>query len=230
MSKDLYVGVNNEARGVTDIYVGAGGLARKARAAYVGDEEGVARLFFGEAWEEPGVITPDNMTSDNAPPPYRVSALNIWSGSYIYPAFDTTSTDVAGASGSVGLRDTPVLGEWWFQIDLGKARMAHEGRIKNGGVYYGAGPGTRLFPSDFQVLGSNDPDAWNTEFGFDKWNVLGEYTGYVRPSSNMAWAPKFVLDSPGFYRYYRFRVTRVNPAGTNSNACVYFNQIELSAT
>lgn len=44
-----YIGVNDKARSVKELYIGVNGTARKVKKAYVGDENGKARLWWGEA-------------------------------------------------------------------------------------------------------------------------------------------------------------------------------------
>jgi hypothetical protein len=103
-------------------------VARKVRSGYIGDAEGKARLFYGVSYPPytPGIITPSNMTANNAPAPYRAAsrdyyvAANDWqhqaygafnSGVYV----DAISTDCC-TPGS----DVPDYGEWWVEIALGQ--------------------------------------------------------------------------------------------------------------
>jgi hypothetical protein len=229
MSKDIYIGVDGKARRVTDIYAGAGGVARKARAAYVGDGDGdgKARCFFGKPWP-PGIITPDNMTGNSAPAPYRAKSRSNWSATYdSWCAFTAASRFVAGAGGTIPSgSDIPTNGEWWTEADLGGVRGADRGRLKSPDENYAG----RVFPGEFQILGSNDADAWNDDLTSGKWTVLGSVTGYTWPSANYTWAAEFTLDNPGYYRYYRIKVTRgvkIAPAGDSH---ITIGQIELSAT
>ncbi|MDR2537809.1 MAG: hypothetical protein LBC46_05840 [Treponema sp.] len=86
-------------------------------------------------------------------------------------------------------------------------------------------------PRDFQILGSNDAAAWNTASGVDKWEVLGSVTDYIIGKSDHAWQEPFVLDSPGFYRYYRLRVTRTSYAASGSGSqFLMVDKLELSAS
>jgi hypothetical protein len=209
------------------MYVGVGGVARKVRSAFVGDDEGRARLFYGVPYPL-GIITPDNMTSDTTPSPFRASAKSIWSASYdAWSAF--TSNDnciVASGAGEFRLSDVPADGEWWVQVDLGEARCANRGRFKN----YSYETSTyRIFPGEFQILGSNDDAAWDDAITSDKWIVVGSVTGYTQPSSTNTWAEEFTLDNPGYYRYYRIRVTRGAMVATYTDGHCVIKQIELSA-
>ena len=223
MSKDLYIGVAEKARRVKDMYVGVGGVARKVRSAFAGDDEGTARLFHGVPYPL-GIITPDNMTSDAAPSPYRASAKSTWSSAYYaWCAFTAADRFVAGGDGTFGVSNVPAAGEWWVQVDLGEARYANRGRFKSSENNAG-----RVFPGEFQILGSNDDAAWNDATTSDKWIVAGSVTGYTQPSSNYTWAAEFTLDNPGYYRYYRIRVTKGAFVGANSNAHCTIGQIELS--
>lgn len=45
MTKEIYVGVNDESRKITSAYIGGGGVARKIRRVYIG-ESGKARLCY----------------------------------------------------------------------------------------------------------------------------------------------------------------------------------------
>jgi hypothetical protein len=220
MSKDAYLGVNGKARRVTGIYVGAGGVARKVKSAYIGDADGKARLFYGIPYT-PGIITPDNMTSDTAPAPYRTNAKNVWSSGYkSYLCFNNGINYCCSADGSVS-GYVPSGGEWWVGIDLGEARYANRGRMKTS---YNDN-NFRVFPGDFQVLGSNDDSVFGENPTSDKWAVLGDITGY-KPDSGNAWSSAFALDNPGYYRYYRFKITR---GARNNENYITIGQIELSA-
>ena len=52
MSKNFYIGNGNIAREGQDIYVGVNGVAKKVKRGYIGDANGIARLFFfsGYVW------------------------------------------------------------------------------------------------------------------------------------------------------------------------------------
>jgi hypothetical protein len=233
MSKDIYVGAAGKARRVTDIYIGAGGVARKVWSGYIGDAEGKARLFYGVSYPPytPGIITPSNMTANNAPAPYRAASRdylvqsNDWQhqayGAFNSSVYVDAISTVCFAVGS----DVPTYGEWWVEIDLGEPRFANRGRIWRRGddATYG-------FPKDFQLLGSNDAAAWDDVVSSDKWSVLGDITGYETAAGDGQWADYFQLDRPGYYRYYRLKVTRVNkPRSANQILIIFISEMELSA-
>jgi hypothetical protein len=227
MSKGLYVGIVNKGRSGTDISVGVGGVARTGRSAYIGDEEGKARLFYGAAWQ-PGVITPDNMTSDTTPAPYCANTKSSYSLSYYVPwfLFNTGANYLFSANGEVA-GDTC---NWWFEIDLGEKRFANRGRIR----YYDSTNTQRVSPVDFQIFGSNNDNAFsaaNTD-DTDLWTLLGSVTDYPSPTGAMMdnWGDEFILDNPGYYRYYRIRVTRGAWVASAAGSHNTIGQIELSAT
>jgi hypothetical protein len=208
------------------MYVGVGGVARKVRAAHIGDADGKARCFFGEPWP-PGIITPDNMTSDSAPAPFRSKAKNIWSYGYeSYRTFSASNIYLCTLPGVVSTSTGFISdGEWWEQIDLGVMSFANRGRIKSD-----SSRGNRSFPNEFQILGSNDADAWNDNPTSDKWTVTGVIAGYARSADAWTWGAYFDLDNPGYYRYYRLRVTKCAPTpGYSLEDYITIGQIELSA-
>ena len=225
----MYAGVANKARRVAGAYVGVGGVARKVRGIYSGDEAGIARVVWGKGFA-PGVITPANMTGDSAPSPFRSSAKSVYSTEYVsWKAFNSATGDssCAGGNGSVPAgTDIPTDGEWWIQVDLGVKKAATQGRwrTRSGGNWAGANEG---LPADFQILGSNDDTAWNDTVTSGKWIVTGSFTDYPQLAAE-TWCTPFILDSPGYYRYWRMKVTRSTVAGPRYN-CIIIAQLELSA-
>jgi hypothetical protein len=225
MSKELYIGVSGNARQAVNMYVGVGGVARKVRSAFVGDGEGKARLFFGVPWQ-PGIITPDNMTSDNAPSPYRAKSRSNWNATYsAWCCFTAANRFVAGGGGTMPTgSDIPADGEWWTEVDLGEPRFANKGRLKTSENNVG-----RVWPGEFEIRATNDDTAWDDNLTSDKWAVVGSVTGYTQPNANYTWAAEFTLGNPGYYRYYRVRVTRGAWAASVSNSHNTIGQVELSA-
>jgi hypothetical protein len=88
--------------------------------------------------------------------------------------------------------------------------------------------GTRQYPRDFEILGTNDSTAWNDAVTSNKWAVVGSLVDYPKPSASYVWSDTFTLYNPGFYRYYRFRLTRcwIIAAGAGE---FMLGQIELDA-
>ena len=206
MSKDIYVGVAGKARRVKEMYFGDGGVARKVRSAWVGDGDGKARLFYGVPYP-PGVVTPDNMTTNTSPAPYRVSAMSEYSASYAaLKAFNSTQGDSSWASGNTAFTgDTANSGECWIQIYLGGKKAATRVRWRTRTNGYGTLAQEQ--PKDFQILGSNDDAAWNDTITSDKWVLLGDFAGADAMAAN-TWSEPFVFTGVGYYRYYRMKITR----------------------
>ena len=224
----MYAGVANKARRVAGAYVGVGGVARKVRGIYSGDEAGIARVVWGKGFA-PGVITPSNMTSDSAPTPFAAKAKNVWGGSYLaYLSFNSNngagtegcfSVQMSFGEGGIVTSD----GEWWVEIDLGSAKFADEGRLRIPAVADG-----RAVPKDFKILGTNDSTAWDDNISSDKWIEVGSVVDYSSVKTQYEWLPSFILDNPGYYRYYRIKVTKVYPLVT-TYYCIGIGQIELRA-
>jgi hypothetical protein len=226
MSKELYVGISGKARRVTEMYVGVGGVARKVKCAFIGDENGKASLFYGFP-QNPGVITPDNMTADDAPPPYRAASRSrIGAAEAAWHAFSEPAAHATSLSGGVQEgSDIPTGGEWWVEVDLGDPKYANRVRVKGEDM-----TGGRRGTVDFQILGTNDASAWGDDITSSKWAVVGSVTGYVVPPGQnpFFWGDYAVLNSPALYRYYRMKVTRVDSVADNANCYVCVKQLELS--
>jgi hypothetical protein len=215
---EIYAGVGGKARRVTGMYVGVGGVARNVKAGYVGDDAGKARLFYIS--QAAGVITPDNMTDFDKPAPYRVSARTTRDSWFLAWHAFTTSTELgAGSAGTIDADRRPPDGEWWVQIDLGDRRFADRFRFRNGPL-----DAYRIWPADFQILGSNDDTAWNDAFTSNKWDVIYDVAGYPNPGGS-AWSSLTAISSPNFYRYYRVKVTKGDNTG---HTYIHIGQIELS--
>jgi hypothetical protein len=226
MSKDIYIGVDGNARRVTDMYAGAGGVARKVRSAYVGDGDGKARLFYGVPWQ-PGIITPDNMIAYNSPSPYKARAKNIYNDNDTYGswrAFDSTTSRVMSAQGEI-MKGTYLFvdGDWWVEIDLGSPKYASLVRLK---LYQSLS--SIIAPATYYVLGSNDANAWNVVSGTSLWDILSSEL-YIVFTANNAWSDMSTLKNPGFYRYYRIRIMSVQTTAALTTCSVAVAQIELSA-
>lgn len=202
------------------MFIGVAGLAQAVFAAYVGDSEGKARLFYRADEQPSGPITPGNMTSLTAPAPYACSAKATFnSGDYAaYHGFNYDDKDVATPHNYLS-NGVPKDGEWWIQVDLGEAKRADKGRIRCSHNVTGHG-----WASNFKILGSNDSTAWNDSATSNKWGILANVTDYARPSTPFTWA-EYVGLSPGKYRYYRFSITYSSLAGHMLTFC----QFELSA-
>jgi hypothetical protein len=227
MSKELYIGVSGKAQRAVNMYVGVGGVARKVRAAYVGDGEGKARLFFGVHWQ-PGIITPTNMTSNDAPPPYRVGAKSSYGNGLSEYRIFNSSDSLWWSSGSGSIPNgsvTPTGGELWCDIDLAEPRFANRGRLKS---YSNQTDGNATFPTSFQILGTNDETLWKENPTSDNWVILADIQGYSYPGAS-TWAPQFIIDNPGYYRFYRLRIYRVDTYSGRANNAMTIKQFELSA-
>lgn len=59
MAHETYIGVNNIAQNVNKIWVGNNGVAKKVKRGYIGDANGIARLFFNNSyvWNRYKLIT-----------------------------------------------------------------------------------------------------------------------------------------------------------------------------
>jgi hypothetical protein len=197
-----------------DINVGVGGVARRIKAAYVGDSGGKARLFWRKIL---GVITPSNMTSNAAPAPFRATCKNYTAGYEAYCAFNSSADGgFATANAQYQLSgDVPVGGEWWLDIDLGETRIANRARLRSAAPYLPSQSSTTWSVArDFQVLGSNESAAWGENPTSDKWTEVGSVTDYAEGAPNNIWLPLVALNNPGYYRYYRLRVTRASRAAS----------------
>jgi hypothetical protein len=214
MSKQVCVGVGGKARLVLDVCVGVGGVARRIKTAYVGDADGKARLFWRKIL---GVITPSNMTGNNAPAPFRAACKNYTAGYEAYHAFNSSADGgfaTANAQNQLS-GDAPVGGEWWLDIDLGEQEIANRARLRSAAPNLpGTSSTTWSVARDFQVLGSNEAAAFGENPTSDKWVELGSVTDYAEGAPNNIWLPLVALDNPGYYRYYRLRVTRASRAAT----------------
>jgi hypothetical protein len=214
MSDQVCVGAGGKARLSMDVCVGVGGVARRVKAAYAGDENGKARLFWRKIL---GVITPSNMTSNTAPAPFRAASKNYTAGYEAYCAFNSSADGgFAAANGQSQLSgDVPAGGEWWLDIDLGEEKIANRVRLRSAASNLpGTSSTTWSVARDFQVLGSNESAAWGENPTSDKWTEVGSVTDYAEGAPNNVWLPLVALDNPGHYRYYRLRVTRASRAAS----------------
>jgi hypothetical protein len=228
MSKDIYIGGGVSANKVTDMCVGIGGIARNVRSMYIGDENNIARLCYGKPYDK-GIITPSNMTSDTAPAPLKASEMTQHNANH--PAFNCFSSgthnyNVAISSGGFTAdSDIPTKGEWWIQVYLGEAKFCDSGRLSIGYCR-----SDMHHPADFQILGSNDPAAWNTAVGTNLWDICETITNYPMPATVnwFVWRDYFPINKGGFYSYYRIRCTRSFPTGTAGSMTI--GKIQLLAT
>ena len=132
------------------MFIGLAGLAQAIVAAYVGDSEGKARLFYRS--EPPGPITPDNMTSLTSPAPYACSAKATYAHELYAAYHGFNSEDQDTATPHYYLTDgVPKDGEWWIQVDLGEAKYASRGPIK-----CSQNPTNHGWASNFKILGSTN--------------------------------------------------------------------------
>jgi hypothetical protein len=186
---------------MSDILTTGGGL----NGIYIGDENGVARRFDVKTWNST-IVTPYNMTSDTAPAPFRAKSKNAWTGYQAYKGFLYTNSETASADLECLPNNggAPEDGEWWIEIDLGSQQYVDHGRMKTPGM-----DARRVWPRDFQILGSNDDTAWDDNITSDKWIVVGSIEDYFKPTSNYTWSNKFKLSNPDSYRYYRIRITKI---------------------
>jgi hypothetical protein len=166
------------------------------------------------------------MTANDAPAPYRAKSRSNWDATYqAWCCLTADNRYTAGAPQSIPSGSyIPANGEWWTEVDLGEPRFANKGRLK---TFSPSNPSYLDWPAEFEIRATNDDTAWDDNLTSDKWAVVGSVTGYTRAAA-YTWADEFTLDNPGYYRYYRLRVTRVDTAGGN-NAHVTIAQIELRA-
>jgi F5/8 type C domain len=149
----------------------------------------------------PTLISPNNMTADNAPSPYVASASSEYSGEAAWEAFDGVLTNYwLGSSGLPA----------WLEIDLGTAQVVGSYSIQADSV----NPlPLAAMPAAWTLQGSNDGTTWNivdAQEGQPAWasSELRTFTCHVETAA---------------YRYFRVYITDT-PNGTYAqipSLCLY---------
>lgn len=202
MAKQIYVGVNNVARKVTNAYVGVNGVARKIKKAYVGVND-IAQLFY-----EAEKIIP--FTSNPAPTSWSgttTTANAVFTSSNNYGSWSVTSDQRAYNTSRITWKTFDNSGSTGFyNYTPGVLTTITMSLPTNITIC----PSTIYYKFAANVTGANI-EGYNAET--DNWDVL--YT--INNSGAVATENTATVSTSNYYSKFRFRMTAVKASSSRYN-------------
>jgi hypothetical protein len=184
------------SRGLPIVEVAAGKLALPVVEAINGRGLAVVKVTNGLGlpvnYGGSSRVSPDNMTSDSAPPPYVASALSSYPGFFAYFAFNSSLTTYWAT--------TTALPQW-LKIDLGAPTAASRYSLTAADNQ----------PTAWTLEGSNNDSTWTTADIRSGIAVVPQWT-----------VNTYTMVTPGTYRYWRWTFTASGVSGVaQANVALY---------